>query len=454
MGTSSLLGKPLGLLFFFLKRTSGGSVFDNKKNTTMSAKRQAPKKRKFKRKYGRTGDHERKAVPIFDDETRRKLDENPRVGFVDTVIRNFDVKKVKPEDIVDEARVYFRKRYDRDIEKGVNRASHWLNSTSTALTHVKDRLKELRLAPYEYRREIAITKRELDLLDGLNYRRLEERVHEQPEVDLTRLLRELYAMLNSEDPEYIALGVAGLTGRRQTEVVYSIILSEPKQEISHRYPSFWAHVTGFSKRRKKDKYAVRSRELPLLAPREALMDAIREIRSHWPADSHEEASELYAHKLAAAAKEKLRPLGIKRMHDLRKAFVQIAYEHFNERGSVLPAFASNVLGHKSQLSKRIMTYLIIRTTNMPPLEDIFRHSKMRHLTPGRAENHDALVRPSVEDPQYDTPSESEEEEEEEKEHPPKPRAKPAPRRYHFDRKGRPVRRSAKDIASAMKDLRL
>lgn len=308
------------------------------------------KKKQFKRKYGRTDDHERKAMPILCDSVRQQLLVDSRMGFVNTIIKNFN-NTLKPEDIVDEARVYYKRRYDDDLSRGKPRPSHWLNSASTALTAIKAQLKASTLATYTFRREVALTKKELLKLDRINHRRLEQRIHSQPEINLTKLLTKLYELLESQEPDEIFLGIAGLTGRRQTEVVYSMLLAEPQNSLRHRYPTFWAHVTGFSKKKKHDRYAVRARELPLLAPRTALVEAIREARAQWPSDSHEEASGLYSSKMAAAHKKHLKPLGVRCMHDLRKTFAQLAYNYFNERGSVLPAFASTVLGQETAVKE-------------------------------------------------------------------------------------------------------
>ena len=339
----------------------------------MRGSRDSLKPKRNQRKYGRTDEHERKAMPLFSKEARIAL-LNSRMGFENAVIKAIDLQTTKPEDIVDEARVYFKQRWEEDkksTKSTSGRHSHWLNSASTALSNIKSALQATALAPYAFRREIALRKYELNELERYNHRRLEQRIHEQPEVNLRALLHKLYQLLLSEDPLEMILGVAGLTGRRQTEITHSIVFGEPHAGLRHRYPTFWAHVTGFSKKRKHDKYAVRARELPLLAPRALLMKTLNEIRSHFPSDSHKEASKLYSSRISVAHAKHLRPLGLRRLHDLRKTFIHMAYAHFNERGSVLPAFASTVLGHKSPLSQRIMTYLIIRTTETPNLQEIF-----------------------------------------------------------------------------------
>ncbi len=333
---------------------------------------QGPRKKRRPRQYGRTDDHGRPPVPLFPDNIRRRLAGDSRYGFKSAVLDSFKEGETRPEDIVEEARVYFKSLWENDRKSGKDRHSHWLNSASSALTQLKATFRAQRLATYAFVRELALSKPELLKLDRLNHQRLEKRVNDQPEINLRKLLETLFELLRSHEPSEIALGIAGLTGRRQTEVTFSVIFDEPTAALAHRYPTFWSHVSGFSKKRKHDKYAVRARELPLLAPRAMIVEALRELRSLWPAKSHEEASKLYGHTLAAAHKKHLRKLGVRRMHDLRKTFAQLSFSYFNERDSVLPAFASMVLAHKRPLSKRIMTYLVIRTADQPTLQDLFR----------------------------------------------------------------------------------
>jgi hypothetical protein len=320
-----------------------------------------------KRQYGRIGNYDRKPQLFFSEETRADLYSNSRTGFVETVLKNYKKKATKPEDVVEEARQYFKYRHEQNPDP----KSHWLNSASSALTRTKAKLKQLLLAPYAFRRELALTPRELEFLDKFNHSRLEQKIHQNKEISLYTLTEKLYDLMLSEDPAKVALGVAGLTGRRQTEITHSAEFHDPMYPIKHRYPSFWAHVTGFSKRKVHDKYAVRSRELPLLAPRDMIQAAVKFIREEWPSDSTAQASELYGYRLAAATHEHLVPLGVTRMHDLRKTFATTAHQLFNENELALPGFASYVLGHKRALSNRIMTYLIIRTTSCPTLDCIF-----------------------------------------------------------------------------------
>jgi len=305
---------------------------------------------------------------------RDELHSNPSLSFKDAVLRKFDSYKYKPEDLVEESRVYFKRRYEEDKQKGKSRPSHWLNSCSSALTGLKADIKRLRLAPYKYTKQIAITKSERLYLEKMNFQALQLKVHDMQEIDAKALLRLLYKLLDSDDPADLVIAVAGLTGRRQAEVTHSMHLAPPRHENSHRYPSFWAYTTGFIKVRKGDKYGVKARELPLLAPRARIWGAVRNIRDQWPSDNVAQASSLYAHKIGKRVKQLLVPLGVNRLHDLRRTFAQMAYRHFNERNSVLPAFASFCLGHKGTIGSRVMTYLLCRIDNFPDLDWILCNS--------------------------------------------------------------------------------
>ena len=351
------------------------------------------KKKWTSRNNGRYNQYEkptRQPISVFDENQRQKLYMNDRVGFVSTVLKSFNPKKNDPDDIVNEARRYFQYRYDRDRRNKVERPSHWLNSASSALSELKRKMASGAMATYPYRKKLCISKRELALLDKYNHSRLENKTHHLKEINLTHLVNKLYELLLSDDAAELSLAIAGLTGRRQTEVLFSANFAPVSIPIYHRYPSFWSYVTGFSKIRKQDRYAVRARDLPLLAPQKAIAAAVADLRSMWPSDSHRQASYLYAHRLTKAVKIHLKPLGIMRMHDLRKTFAQIAFKFFNERDSVLPAFASKVLGHKKALGRRIMTYLLIRTSSPPDIDLIFQLARRSDLHSSMPEHHELL----------------------------------------------------------------
>jgi hypothetical protein len=365
----------------------------------------------FRRKAGRDENREftRRPVDIFTPEERDNM-HSTRRSFNSFIIERFASKSapMSPEDIVQECKNYFKRRHEDQIAKGHKRVSPWLNSTSSSLTKLKGEIKLKSLAAYSYRHKLHISKRELELLDRLNHRRLEENAHDLIEVDAKGVLKKLYELLDSEDPDELSVAISGLTGRRQSEVTHSITLDAPRSDKKYRYPSFWAHTTGFLKQRQGDRYAVKSRELPLLAPRPRLVGGINHLRDHWPSDDHKQASKLYAKKVSLCVKKHLSSFGIHKLHDLRKFFVMVAFEHFNERKASLPAFSSFVLGHKRKVSKRILTYLSMRVQNQPDLNWIFQISgcKLCIATPEQSVQ--------LNTPEYTTPTTSSSDDEDEK----------------------------------------
>jgi hypothetical protein len=328
-------------------------------------------------KGGRYGNEEytKVAVAIFTPAERDEMHANARLGFKQAIIDKFQKRQyMKPEDIVDECRTYYKRRYHDHREKGVVRVSSWLNSASSALTGIKAHLKDHAQAGYTFRRKICLTKTELLRLDRLNHARLEENAHDLTRVNVLEALQVGLTLLESEDPAELLVGIAMVTGRRQAEITHTMVLEPPRFPEKHRYPSFWAYCTGFLKQRQGDRYAVRAREVPLLAPREKVVRAIENLRDMWPSDNHKQATSLYGSRAARCMKKNLGPHGVGKLHDLRKFFALTACKHFNERNMALTAFSSFVLGHKSRVSKKILTYLSINLHSDPGLQWLFdRH---------------------------------------------------------------------------------
>lgn len=372
------------------------------------------------------------AVDIFTPEERDKMHKSNR-SWEYFILQKFDPFQIKPEDVVQEARLYFKHRYQNQVAGGRQRKSPWLNSASSALTGLKKTLRAQKLADFNFTVRLNLTKRELALLDKLNHRRLEANAQNLQDVDAVALLTKLLELLGSEEPEKIVLGLLGLSGRRQAEITHSAQWGPPQNAESHRYPSFWAHTTGFLKQKANDKFAVRARELPLLAPREQMNAALAALREAWPSDTHQQAGRLYAKKIARSVKRELSEFGIHKAHDLRKFFAPVAHRYFNNR-QALPAFASFVLGHKRTVSTRILTYLSLNVIDIPHLQWIFDHSVSHGLREDRPEEklehwgEDEVLTPRNTD--------SEDYEEMEDEGPTKERHRPPPR-DHNDQKKQP-----------------
>jgi hypothetical protein len=315
-------------------------------------------------------------VDIFTEKERAFMhDTSNRTSFVKMILEKFNNREMMPQDIVNEARVYFKQRYINDRKNGIERKSHWLNSASTALSKIKKEIKTLKLAPWAYCSEIRLEKRELNVLDRFNHRRLEENSTNIESISGKQVLLTLYKLIDSDCPFEVGIGLAGLSGRRFCEIVLTGRFNESMRPMTHRYPSMWSYVTGFAKQKKHDKYAVRSREVPLLIKQERFSKCIKFVRSHLPAATKQQASELYEHKFLEITHKYLHPLHVKKTHDLRKVFVLIAHNLFNENNASIPNFASFVLGHKRSVSGRILTYLNTRVHDLPDLSWVLSESK-------------------------------------------------------------------------------
>jgi hypothetical protein len=354
----------------------------------------------------------RRAVDVFTDEYRDAEMHGQRRSFTSHIIEHFDMTKIRPEDIVQEARVYFRRRYEEQKAVGRERKCHWLHSCSNAVSKTKLELRKLKMAPYRYTVQVRLTEKEIKLLDRMSHRRLEENARYLHQVDGTVLLQGLLRLLESDEPLDVVVAVCGLSGRRQSEVMHSAKFDEPKRPMQHRYPSFWAHTTGFIKQKAQDRYAVTARELPLLAPRDRLQRALLYLRDHFPSDDHRHASRLYGAKIAAHVKKVLRPLGVEKLHELRKTFALLAYGYFNETNSSLPAFASSVLGHKRIVSSKVLTYLSVQVDNMPSMQWLLLNTKsgLRHDRPEKEANvgKKEIITPTNTDSEPDEPDELDE----------------------------------------------
>lgn len=396
-------------------------------------------------------DGTRAPIPIFTPKERDEIHAGG-AGFKKAVVDRWlkRTQRIHPHDIVAECRRYYKRRYDEQREKGVRRVSPWLNSTSTCLTHIKHYFRDNSLASYAYRSQIKLTKPELMRLDRLNHARLEENAQDLTEVDICQILKLGCKLLDSDRADELTIAVALFTGRRQAEVTHSMHMEPPLEPGRHRYPSFWAHCTGFLKQRRGDRFAVRARELPLLAPRDQIVIALERLRDLWPSDSHTQASKLYGSAVSRAVKKHLAPCGIKKLHDLRKFFAVVSHKHFNERNLSLPAYASWVLGHKRKVSTKILTYLSIHCTNDPGLQSIFHYHRCG-LNEDRAEHQDTLgnVSPVVVTPiNTDSEPESDSESESETKSKSKPKLPGPPRRLRSILEQHPPRPRHRPVAAA------
>ena len=366
-------------------------------------------KRKQKKAWQRGYDPKEfsvKPVPVFTAEEREEMHKT-RTSFEDIIIERFDSKKMLPQDLVEEARIYFKQRFLDQKAKGIKRKTPWLCSCASGVSRLKAKIRKLRLASYLYYIQIRLTEAEIKVVKTIHYVRMEDNASHIRIVDATKLLTRLYDMLDSENPLSVIVAVLGLTGRRHTEATCSMSLDPPKQSKRYRYPCMWSHVRGFNKNKNGDRYAVTERELPLLCTRVRLKRAYEYFRDNFPSDTVEQAASLYGKKVVNHVKLTLGDLGVTEVRGLRKIFVAMAYTYFNNNKSSITFFASMVLGHKRRVSSQVLTYMSASVTNIPTLDWILKKSDA-NLSCTRPEIPMSVLTEG--EPGVETPSSTEEEE--------------------------------------------
>ena len=257
-------------------------------------------------------------------------------------------------DFVESFRMYFKFTYKLDIDAGKTRKTTWLNSFQSNLSQFRRQLKN-RGIQFWLLKFIRMTAKEKRTLEMQKKQRMVDESVGIVRINGPALLEKARRLLFSDDPATLVVALAALTGRRSSELVHSGTFGHPQEK--HLHPAYWSHFTGILKQREWDKNKVVAREIPLLAPREEINEALERLRDLWPSDSVQEAGSLYSYPISKATKREFPDVA--KLHEFRKTYAVITYEHFNEKDYSLPRFASEVLAHKSLLGGRILTYLNI-----------------------------------------------------------------------------------------------
>ena len=161
---------------------------------------------------------------------------------------------------------------------------------------------------------------------------------------------------------FVIIAVAALTGRRASEIIYSMRFGRPMESHSTS-DKYWSCVTGILKQRSNG--AVVSREVPLLAERKNILTAVAAIREACPAKNIQEVNRKYAKNIARVMKKFCPELG--KLHEFRKFYVAVCFHYFNERNCSLPRVAADYLGHKN-MSETVLTYLSARLAGIGSID--------------------------------------------------------------------------------------
>ena len=266
---------------------------------------------------------------------------------------------------VQSLRLYCQHIADLDLAGNRERKTTWLNSFQCCLSLFRRQLKE-RNVHYHLLKYVRMSRQEKYLLEKQKRERLEKASENVSKLDGADVITRARTLLQSEDPATVVICLAALTGRRMSELILSGNFGPP-QNTKWARPTYWSNFTGVLKQREWDKDKVNFREIPLLAPRQDINEAIERLRDLWPATSNAEVNKLYSSRVSKKMKELFPQIGT--LHTFRKVYCPITYFHFNdELNFSLPRFASEVLAHKSIHGGRLLTYLNVNVTNLENIE--------------------------------------------------------------------------------------
>ncbi len=264
-------------------------------------------------------------------------------------------------DFVESLRVYHKHTAERATRLKKSRKTSWLNSFQSSVSHFRRALKEQKV-PWTLLRFVSMSREEKWTLEKEELARLEQASEKVPKINGEKLILRCRQLLTSYQPAPLLVALAALTGRRASEILVSGTFGPPRvaKKINSEY---WASFSGVLKQREWDKQKVVSREIPLLETREKINEAQKRLRDMWPCTTAKEANLLYSSKASKCVKQLFQDVG--KLHNFRKVYCPIAFEHFNDEWSYsLPRFASEVLTHKSIHGGRLLTYLNINVTHV------------------------------------------------------------------------------------------
>jgi hypothetical protein len=233
-----------------------------------------------------------------------------------------------------------------------------LITARTTLTRLKQALVKTGEYPTTFTDDIRLTKeqyKKCKFQDATRKRALGMRLTVFNGDDVVRDCRKW--LVHPDSPIQLkVIALACLTGRRTAEIVCSKTLFGPPEEPDGHLTdlAYWASIRGFAKKKGSEW----SRDVPLLAPRTVVMNAIKEVRNAWGlvCDSHSDVNKKYGKKISRAV-QKYCPL-IKNIHRFRHFYIAMCEHYFNQNSCAITIIAEDYLGHRGQ--KNVTAYLSMR----------------------------------------------------------------------------------------------
>lgn len=257
--------------------------------------------------------------------------------------------------------------YNKRIESGGTRKTTWRNSAQTNLSTFKTTMKKY------FNKEP--TPEQIEWLKGLHLNKVDSRLlmrEKRMNVKAGALRRKIindpvtivlkaigWLSLDSQ-PVLQVIAIAILTGRRSSEIVLTGSFSPPKYPHAQRHDC-WCQYNGTLKRGRNNI------EIYTLCPWQWIVKALENVRKHFSfIKSVEEANKKMAYRLSRLMK-KTAPL-VQRCHDWRKFYIKMGMMHFNEIQLPEWLFGQLYLGHNSESSESITTYMNFVVNNSSTVE--------------------------------------------------------------------------------------
>lgn len=245
---------------------------------------------------------------------------------------------------------YYLDRYEADLERKVKRKTTGEESAAVYLSQFKKRLKEIGVTP-----ERGLNELRLNRVTNRNIMtRSQARVHSEAinirAVDGDAYIKHFAQLLHSKQIELVVIGIAALSGRRVSEILFVTTFGPPKEpHLTHE--QYWTHGYNFVKQRNTFK----TLEFPLLVGRKVLLDALERVRSHpkWQVRTLKQANGK-SKQLNIWLKRCCPTIG--RFHNLRKFYGKVTFFYFNKNQCSEPRWVSDVLSHRT-ISTTVFTYL-------------------------------------------------------------------------------------------------
>lgn len=279
-------------------------------------------------------------------------------NFIDDQILNFFSEARRPPRYwVNTFLAYYKHLYEKNKK---DRKTTGLSTTQWALSVFKKKLQHYGIEK-KYIAQLKLPPMLSEKLRKERTKRLMENANNLEEIDVLRLVNTCRTwILDNDNPGKQVIALALITGRRISEILYSIEILAPTQQHD-KHEQYWSCLRGFSKSREPQ----RCRDCPIFMYRDVVKKALVNVRNEYPADSISHVNKRYSTHIARLMKRHLP--SIAKIHTLRKLYVSIAFEHFNENNESIASLYSRYLGHRI-LTGAVLPYMSVNPINVKKIK--------------------------------------------------------------------------------------